>query len=54
MKATLNADWVKGIVNHPSYCQQDYARFQAQLRQQRKYGLLEMMQTMLKQKHSKT
>jgi hypothetical protein len=52
MKAT--PEWVKGIIAHPTYTRSDYARFQAQLRKARKYGLLEMMQRLLKQKHSKT
>jgi hypothetical protein len=43
-------EWVKGIVASDNYTQQDYARFQAELRRRKKTGLLQMMQQLLKKK----
>jgi hypothetical protein len=49
-----SATWVLKLINHETYCKEDYARFQSQLRAAKKYGLLEMMQRMLKEKYSNT
>ena len=43
-------EWVKGIIASDNYSPDDYRRFQQQLRERRKTGLLQMMQRLLKAK----